>query len=258
MSGTRDRYFGNAAIDEFLVRAVNIYRDHLELVYPFLLVAILSLFLETRLELVELLYESDEGFRLATDRDVFETLLPSGIADQVIPVFDELLWILVIGIAFIVLLTILATLLASAIAFLLVADISRETNRPQFNRALVAVNRIPALFIAVVLATVSILIGLVFLILPGLYLAGRFGLTGPAIVIGGCGPIEGLRMSWQTADGRVTEIAIVLLLGVILAVLLSFLPVIGELAIILVVLPVVAIILGLYFVDASENHSLYS
>ena len=81
-----------------------------------------------------------------------------------------------------------------------------------------AVRALPAYLAAVVLITPATTIGLVLLVVPGLYLFARMFLVGPAIVIEGLGPVAALRRSWMlTAD-----IGWTMLLFLVLALLFVF------------------------------------
>lgn len=65
----------------------------------------------------------------------------------------------------------------------------------------VAAKALPAYLLAVLLITPATTIGLLLLVVPGLYLFARMFLMGPAIVIEGLGAVAALRRSWaMTAD----------------------------------------------------------
>ena len=58
------------------------------------------------------------------------------------------------------------------------------------------------LLIGSIVAGIAVLIGLVFLVLPGLYLVVRFSLMIPAIMVDGKGPLDGIGESWDRAGGN--------------------------------------------------------
>lgn len=61
-------------------------------------------------------------------------------------------------------------------------------------------------FVSALVAGIAILVGLLLIVLPGLYAMVRFYLVIPAVVIDDYGPIEALRTSWRRTEGRVLEI----------------------------------------------------
>jgi hypothetical protein len=66
----------------------------------------------------------------------------------------------------------------------------------------VALRRFPTLVLAGILAGILVILGLVALVVPGLWLAGAFTMTWPAIALEGTGPIESLRRSFRLVRGR--------------------------------------------------------
>jgi len=62
--------------------------------------------------------------------------------------------------------------------------------------------RLVYLLIGSIVAGIAVLIGLVFLVLPGLYLVVRFSLMVPAIMVDGKGPLDGIGESWDRAGGN--------------------------------------------------------
>lgn len=65
----------------------------------------------------------------------------------------------------------------------------------------VGIKAVPAYLVAVLIITPVTTLGLLLLVVPGLYLFARLFLVGPAVVIEGLGPITALRRSWaMTAD----------------------------------------------------------
>lgn len=249
MSGKQaDGSYGTIGTDEYLLRAFEQFRDHLELLYPFAAFGVVSLFLELRLDFIELVFDFDQGW-FSVDTDLLETILSEPVAAQLTPVLEELFVLLLLGVLAIVLLAVLTLLLAFGIAFLVVADDLEGRDRSQFARARVALSRVPAFFAATILAGVLVAVGLLFLIVPGVYLAVKFVLGGPAIVVDGHGPIGGLRASWRRVSGQFGTVAGVLALGILSLVVVGLIPLVGELLAILIVLPVFALAIGTLYLD---------
>lgn len=61
-------------------------------------------------------------------------------------------------------------------------------------------------FVSTLVTGFAILMGLLLLVLPGLYAIVRFYIVIPAVLIDDHGPIEPLRTSWQRTEGRVLEV----------------------------------------------------
>lgn len=253
MDGRSETGHGESAIDEVFLRGFDQYRTHLELVYPFGVAWLLGILLELRLELFELLFDFDNGMAIRTDPEVLEAILSDRAADRLLPVLDELLWLLVLSILGMAVLAALATLVALAIAFLVVRDDQMGRNRSQIARARVAIRRLPAFFAATIVAGVLIGVGLVLLVAPGVYLAGKFALAGPAIVIDGHGPLDGLRTSWDAVSGQFVDVLGTLVLGGLALVLVGLVPLVGELLAVLVVLPVFALAIASLYVEMSTR-----
>lgn len=64
----------------------------------------------------------------------------------------------------------------------------------------------PSLFALTVIYVLAVAVGLVFLVLPGLYLAVRLSLALPACVIDGRSTVESLETSWAVAEGDLTKL----------------------------------------------------
>lgn len=76
--------------------------------------------------------------------------------------------------------------------------------------------RLVIVFIAGLIAGVIVLIGAVFLIIPGIYLAVRLRLVTAAVMLEDCGPIEALSRSFELTDGHAwTIFGVTFLLGVV-------------------------------------------
>ncbi|WP_158057214.1 hypothetical protein [Halorussus halophilus] len=90
--------------------------------------------------------------------------------------------------------------------FLTADDAVSERPRPLKARLSAALRRIPALVLAGLVAVGLSIVGLVVLVLPGIYLFHRFLPTFPAIVIDGKGPFAGLSAGWNASGGNVTKL----------------------------------------------------
>lgn len=86
-----------------------------------------------------------------------------------------------------------------------------------------AVTRVPALAVTGILTLLITAIGLVFLIVPGIYLFHRLLLAFPAVVIDEKGPVSAIKASWSAAGGNVLKIFSVSLLYYVVISVSSFL-----------------------------------
>lgn len=82
--------------------------------------------------------------------------------------------------------------------------------------------RVPALFGTAILSLLVVVIGLVFFVIPGIYLFHRLLLAYPAVVIDGEGPIGALKRSWSAAGGNVLKVFALSLLYYVLFGVSSF------------------------------------
>lgn len=62
--------------------------------------------------------------------------------------------------------------------------------------------RLLAFVVAFLVATVAIAVGLLVLVIPGVYLALRFALFPAAVMADGRGPLDGLSASWRRTGGN--------------------------------------------------------
>lgn len=116
----------------------------------------------------------------------------------------------------------LALAVVWAVVYLTASDGVESQSQPLGDRIKAGVVRIPALIVAAILTFVVSAIGLVFLVVPGIYLFHRLLLAFPAIVIDGKGPIGALKASWSAAGGNVLKIFSVMLVYYVLVSLSSF------------------------------------
>ncbi len=118
-----------------------------------------------------------------------------------------------------------------------------------------ALRKLPIMVAALVLALLAVLAGLVFLVLPGIYLAVAFSLGAQAVLLSGKRPVEALRYSLRLVSGNALRAFTVFCVGLsivlvfdmlmftLVAVLLQFAGT-GDLTVVTSYLPVVVIALG--------------
>ena len=82
---------------------------------------------------------------------------------------------------------------------------------------LAALQTLPVYFAAVLLITPVTTLGLVLLILPGLYVFARMYLLGAVVVVERAGPIAALRRSWDLTAANGGTILLFLVLGILFA-----------------------------------------
>lgn len=242
--------YGDSGLDETLARSWRHYRNHLELVVPFALFGIASLLLELRIELFTWLFDFENGLSIRVDSERLADVLSPGVADSLTPVLEDIVWLLVLSIVAIALIALALFLLAMGIAFLVAADVRAGRQRAQFDRTLVALRRLPALFVAAVLTVVLVGGGLLLFVVPGLYIAGKVVLAGPAIVIDGHGPVSGLGASWRASSGQFLQVFGVVMLGPLAIVLAVFVPYLGELVGIFLLAPVMSLALATVYLES--------
>jgi hypothetical protein len=73
---------------------------------------------------------------------------------------------------------------------------------PMGSAIAVGLRRFPAVILGCVINGLAITIGLVLLIIPGVYFFGKMPLWMPAVFVDDVGAIEGLRISWRLTRGR--------------------------------------------------------
>ena len=115
--------------------------------------------------------------------------------------------------------------------------------------------RLPAMVAALVLAVVAVCVGLVLLVVPGLYLSVAYSLAAQAILLDGKNPVEALRHSSWLVRGNVLRASTIFSVGLtmvlvfdlmmftLVAVLLQFAGS-GDVTVVTSYLPVVVIALG--------------
>lgn len=78
-----------------------------------------------------------------------------------------------------------------------------------------ALKALPVYLVAVLIMTPATTLGLVLLIVPGLYLFARLFLVGAVVVVEGLGPVAALQRSWALTADVAWTILLFLLLGVL-------------------------------------------
>lgn len=100
----------------------------------------------------------------------------------------------------------------------------RDQGRAEFADVFNIFNRVPFYIVASVMLLVVVSIGLLFLVIPGVYLAVRFQFVSYRILEGD-NPIEAFQHSWEITQGHVLELVLfdLLLLGIFIAGVIAFL-----------------------------------
>jgi hypothetical protein len=112
----------------------------------------------------------------------------------------------------------LLTTVASVIAYATIYSLVFNPSRPTVGEAFsIALTFFVPLLIATILSTVAMMIGMIFLIIPGIYLLIKFSLSGPAIVAENIkNPIAAMSRSWALTKGNSLYIfAFVLIVGIV-------------------------------------------
>src|SRR5215207_4891535 len=121
-----------------------------------------------------------------------------------------------IGQGVIAVLSIVSVLLATAVCFKAVADAYLGVE-PEWRRSLrFAVRRLGGLFGVAVLGGFLVLLGMIALILPGIWLFVMYSVAVPALLLERIGPVAALRRSFGLVRGRWWPTAGVLLVGYVL------------------------------------------
>lgn len=105
----------------------------------------------------------------------------------------------------------------------LTLDIVRGTSRSVAEALAVAARTWPFAVAAVFLTAVPIAAGMLVLIVPGLYMAGRLALALPLVLDGGAGPVDAVRRSWDATDGNGWRVIGFILMWAFWFIALSFL-----------------------------------
>ena len=234
---------GSGFVDQ-ISWAGQLYSDRNELVVPFAALAVAAVFLEWGLELLSLLFEVEWGPRIVVDPDIRREAITGPLPELLVPLLEEFVWLFVLGVAGTGLVTLVVSLTATGTAFLTARDDLEGAHRSQGDTVAVVLSRLSTLLVAAVLYSSAVGVGLLLLVVPGLYLAVRLSLTFPAIVIDDLGPVEGLRAAWNRSADRLLEVGGVVLSAAVLGVLVNLLPYIGVLITTLLVLPVFSLALA--------------
>lgn len=100
----------------------------------------------------------------------------------------------------------LAVIVVWALVYATAGDAIAEQSPPLVDRLGSAVAALPALLLTAFVMWVVSLIGLVFLVVPGVYVFHRLLLSYPAVVIDRKGPFEAIETSWTVSGGSVLKI----------------------------------------------------
>lgn len=100
----------------------------------------------------------------------------------------------------------LAILVVWALAYSTARDAIEERSAPLGDRITSAAGHLPGLIATAILMWIVSIIGLIFLVFPGIYIFHRLLLSYPAVVIDGKGPVQALKTSWSVSGGNVLKI----------------------------------------------------
>ena len=78
--------------------------------------------------------------------------------------------------------------------------------------------RLIVLLVSAIIAGIAIIVGLLLLVIPGVFLWVRFYLAPPAVIVDDCGPVEALAESWSRTVGNTVTVFGVALAVVVLGV----------------------------------------
>lgn len=229
--------------------SITCYRAHPELLGPFAVVAAFGVVLEVSVELLEELSDVERGPTVRVDADVYDAVLSEYVPDALVSILEELLWLFALGVVGNAVATALVALLAFGIAALVAADATADRTRTQLERASVVADRLPTLFVAGLGAGLLVGIGLALFVVPGLYLAVKLALAGPAIAVDDTGVIDGFRSGWAASEGRFLEVGGVVGCVALIAVLAGLVPIVGVLLVALGVLPPASLAVSRLYVE---------
>lgn len=89
-------------------------------------------------------------------------------------------------------------------------------------------NQLPAAIIAGLIWSIAVGIGLLFLVLPGIYLMLRFAVTPHLVFLEEAGPVQALQSSWGQTSGHLGTLLGILLAVAIPALILQVVPLVGR------------------------------
>jgi hypothetical protein len=108
--------------------------------------------------------------------------------------------------------------LISIIGNLAIYSLVLKPEKPSVGQAItMALGMFLPMLLAAILSGIATFVGFIFLIVPGIYLAIKFSLTGPALVAEGIrSPIDALKRSWELTKGNSLYIfAFFLIIGIV-------------------------------------------
>ena len=101
--------------------------------------------------------------------------------------------------------------------------VARNDESFTFARALATgVRKLPSMVVAGVILLLIVTLGLVALIIPGLYLIGRLVLWMPALFVDDAGPLESVETTWKLTRGHWWRAAAIVTVAVIIVLVFSF------------------------------------
>jgi hypothetical protein len=80
----------------------------------------------------------------------------------------------------------------------------------------VGVRRLPTVVLGIIVSALAIAVGFVLLVIPGLYLIGKFPLWVAAVFVDDVSAMEGLRRSWRLTRGRWWRGAVIITVALIM------------------------------------------
>ncbi len=108
--------------------------------------------------------------------------------------------------------------LISIIGNLAIYSLVLKPEKPSVGQAItMALGMFLPMLLAAILSGIATFVGFIFLLVPGIYLAIKFSLTGPALVAEGIrSPVDALKRSWELTKGNSLYIlAFYLIIGIV-------------------------------------------
>ncbi|MBX0286054.1 hypothetical protein [Haloarcula salinisoli] len=100
----------------------------------------------------------------------------------------------------------LLSLIASGVAFRTADDLAAGRSPAVADHIGTVVRRTPTLVGIGIVAAIATVVGLVFFVIPGIYIALRLGLSGAACVVDDLGVSDSLSTSWEVAEGNLLKL----------------------------------------------------
>ncbi|HUZ15328.1 MAG TPA: hypothetical protein VMU72_04015 [Gaiellaceae bacterium] len=129
--------------------------------------------------------------------------------------------VLAVGVGASVLISFIATQLAQAGCFRAVADAYLGEEAHWSSSLRYALRRLPAVVVLTIVAGILEALGLIFCVIPGIYLWGAFSVAIPALLVEGAGPFRALGRSRRLVKGRWWTTFGVAIVGYLLVAIIS-------------------------------------